>query len=275
MARMRSVKPEFWADEDLADLPRDARLLYIGLWNLADEHARLRGRPDYIKGQLFPYDDDLDAAAIDALLNLLTEAGKAIRYSVAGRSYIHLPNLGKHQRLEPDKVPSRLPEPSESSQPQPIEEPSEPDADESARDADESESDAKDHALSMWHVTGSMEHGAGGIEHGRARRKPRADPIRGDPADFDRFWKIYPRRVAKSDAERAWAKAITKADVETILVGAQRLRDQPGRDPAFTPYPATWLNGARWADEPPVRGSPNGHRPYQNPIDPGAYEGDL
>lgn len=166
MARMRTTKPEYWADEDLADLPRDARLLYMGLWNLSDEWSRLRGRADYIKGQLFPYDDDLPPGEIDHLLDLLAKAGKVVRYAVASRSYLFLPNLSKHQRLEPDKVPSRLPAPPDSSLLEPEPSPSEPRPDEAARDADVSKSDAKDHALK--HVAGSRGHVAA------AAREPRA-----------------------------------------------------------------------------------------------------
>jgi hypothetical protein len=113
MARQRTLKPEFWADDALAELTRDARLLYIGLWNLADEQGRARGDARYVKGQLFPYDDDLSAAAVDALLDDLAKAKKVQRYRSDGGSYLFLPNLGKHQRLEPDKTPSKLPAPPE------------------------------------------------------------------------------------------------------------------------------------------------------------------
>lgn len=113
MARQRTLKPEFWADDQLAELSRDARMLYMGLWNLSDEHGRARGDARYVKGQLFPYDDDLTAAAVDALLDDLEKARKVQRYRTDGGNYLFLPNLGKHQRLEPDKTPSKLPEPPE------------------------------------------------------------------------------------------------------------------------------------------------------------------
>lgn len=158
MARMRSVKPEYWADEDLAGaVSRDARLLYIGLWNLADEHGRLRGDPRYIKGQIMPYDDDLDANAVDVLLTELEGAGKVVRYREGAGAYMFLPNLAKHQRLEADKVPSRLPAPPCADESTPLR------ADESARDSDLSVPRAKDHALSMLHVAGGIEHVAGSI----------------------------------------------------------------------------------------------------------------
>lgn len=148
MARIRSVKPEFWTDEDLADLSRDARLLYIGLWNIADEHGRLRGDPRYVKGQLFPYDDDLSREAVDGLVDELAKVGKVVRYQAKGSSYLFLPTLHKHQRLDTAKVPSRLPPP-----------PSEKIPDESENFPDDSEPGADESAL--LYVAGSREQVAG------------------------------------------------------------------------------------------------------------------
>jgi hypothetical protein len=113
MARIRSVKPEFFQDQDLAvEVPnRDARLLYIGLWGLADEHGRLRGDAFGIKGQLFAYDPDLTPDVIDKLIDMLVDTGRAVRYTVRSSVYLFLPKLAGNQRLEPAKVPSRLPPP--------------------------------------------------------------------------------------------------------------------------------------------------------------------
>lgn len=76
--------------------------------------------------------------------------------------------------------------------------------------------------------------------------------------NFDRFWAIYPRHTAKRAAELSFARAVKRAPVDRILDGAIRLRDEPGRDPRYTPHPSTWLNQDRWDDEPtspPVRES--------------------
>lgn len=249
MARMRSVKPEFWSDQDLAHLSRDTRLLYIGLWNLADEHSRLRGDPRYVKGQLFPYDDDLTPDDIDKMLCRLADDGKAVRYTISGAAYLFLPNLARHQRLETDKVPSRLPGPPDADEPEPV---SPSRANLSAPDADE---------LSLKHVAGSREHVAGSREHVGLRGRVRADPTRAD-ADFDRFWQTYPRREAKAAARKAWDKAIGSVDPDRVLAGAERYRDDPNRDPKFTKHAATWLNAACWDDDPlPTRSraSPNGY----------------
>lgn len=112
MARIRSLKPEFWLDRKLARrLSRDERMLYIGLWNQADEHARALGDPNVVKGQVFPYDADLTVDVIDRMLDRLDAAGVVQRYEVDEDPFLYLPKLGDHQRLEPAKSRSRLPEP--------------------------------------------------------------------------------------------------------------------------------------------------------------------
>ena len=69
-------------------------------------------------------------------------------------------------------------------------------------------------------------------------------------SDFDNFWKLYPRKTAKGAAKSAYLKALTKAEAETIYLGAERFANDPNRDPAFTPHASTWLNQERWLDEP-------------------------
>lgn len=101
MARIRSLKPDFFKDEDLACLPFEARLLFQGLWCLADREGRLEDRPRYIKAEIFPY----DKVDIEKLLNHLSSPmiphrpNKVFlrRYSVGDRQYIEIVEFLKHQ----------------------------------------------------------------------------------------------------------------------------------------------------------------------------------
>ena len=67
---------------------------------------------------------------------------------------------------------------------------------------------------------------------------------------FEEFWKIYPRKVAKAEAQKAWAKAVKKTPAEVILLGAKRYADDPYRQLVYTAHPATWINQERWGDDP-------------------------
>ena len=81
--------------------------------------------------------------------------------------------------------------------------------------------------------------------------------------DFDAFWTVYPRKVGKGAARKAWAKATLPAlDVVLNAVEAQADSEQWRREGGqFVPLPATWLNQTRWEDEPgPVRTVPERER---------------
>ncbi|MCC6650652.1 MAG: hypothetical protein IT348_05845 [Candidatus Eisenbacteria bacterium] len=76
-------------------------------------------------------------------------------------------------------------------------------------------------------------------------------------ATFEQFWRAYPRKVAKSDARKAWEKAARiEPDLLALCLAAlawQTRCEQWTRDSGqFIPYPATWLRGERWTDENPV-----------------------
>lgn len=73
------------------------------------------------------------------------------------------------------------------------------------------------------------------------------------PAQFEEFWKAYPKRKSKGDAEKAFAKAcriIGDDALAVILAGVERALPGWG-DPQFIPYPASWLNDRGWEDEAP------------------------
>lgn len=90
-----------------------------------------------------------------------------------------------------------------------------------------------------------------------AKKTPAARPVvKSELGDsFERFWAIYPRRVAKEAARKAWAKATERGvDPETLVMAARRYAgERAGQDPRYTKHPATWLNGGCWEDEPPPR----------------------
>ncbi|MFC7759710.1 hypothetical protein ACFQY4_18095 [Catellatospora bangladeshensis] len=77
-------------------------------------------------------------------------------------------------------------------------------------------------------------------------------------AAFNRFWAAYPKRVAKQDARNAWNKIAKdfRADLDTIVIGAERYRDDSARRRAgdrYTAHPGTWLRAGRWLDELPTQ----------------------
>lgn len=105
MARIRTVKPELFLHEGLAELPVYARLLFIGLFTQADRRGRLEDRPRRIKAQIFPY-DDVDT---DELLDRLYAGGFLTRYEVNGQRLIQIDTFEVHQRCNLREPESSLP----------------------------------------------------------------------------------------------------------------------------------------------------------------------
>lgn len=110
MARARNIKPGFFANDELAECSPMARLLFIGLWTLADREGRLEDRPKRIKGLIFPFDD----CAIVDLLDELAAAGFIVRYEHSGRNYLCIPTFGKHQRPHANEQASTIPPPDKA-----------------------------------------------------------------------------------------------------------------------------------------------------------------
>ena len=93
MARARNIKPSFFINEDLVELPFETRLLFIGLWTLADREGYLEDKPKKIKMALLPADD----VDVDWMLNSLQTEGFLVRYVANNRKCIYLPKFKKHQ----------------------------------------------------------------------------------------------------------------------------------------------------------------------------------
>lgn len=100
MPRIRTIKPQFWLDEDLGSICRDARLLYIGLWNLADDTGVFEYRPARIKVQLFPYDNDVDVAKIKEWLQVLESVGNIGTFNINGKVFGYIYKFSKHQDIK-------------------------------------------------------------------------------------------------------------------------------------------------------------------------------
>ena len=112
MARIRTVKPEFFQHEELGELPFAARLLAIGLLQLADGHGRLRWVPKQIEAHCFPWDE----VDVESLATGLESAGMFIRYQVGPRRFGCFPNFRKHQRITGKEaaLDSKYPHPDEA-----------------------------------------------------------------------------------------------------------------------------------------------------------------
>ena len=237
MARIRTIKPDFWTDGNMVKLSPFARLLYIGMWNFTlCDHGHVADDAMKLKLQILP----MDPVDIDALLAEIMAQGRVIRVADEdGRTYLLVKRFEDHQKIDP-RWKTRCPACAHQDSLAPIETPvsfTEPQRD-------------------------SPELPLGRDGKGWEGKKTSSSPAP-PPKEFDAFWASYPRKIGKEAARKAFVKAITKTTAGKIMDGVEQLRiEVAGKDQQFTPHAATWLNAGRWDDEiasPSVASVPNGY----------------
>jgi hypothetical protein len=247
MARSRNIKPGFFKNETLAECSPLARLLFAGLWCLADRAGRLEDRPKRIRAEVLPYDD----GSVDDMLDELNRAGFILRYRVDGKRFILVRNFARHQNPHCREPESTIPSPGEHST-------------STVPELDEHRTGPAD---SLLLIPDSLN---------PQPEQPPCSPSASESVDdgFADFWQQYPKKVAKPQALKAWRKLKpTGPLLADLMAGLQRMKvsaDSLKSGYQFIPHPATWLNGRRWEDEQPPA-------PNQASADSGAsiFEGAL
>ncbi|MDR0431180.1 MAG: conserved phage C-terminal domain-containing protein [Tannerellaceae bacterium] len=100
MARIRTIKPEFWEDEKIASLPMSCRLFYIGTWNLADDNGVIRANPVILKSKIFPYDENLRVGEVSKWIDSLVKARMLVPISYENESYYVIRTFRSHQKFD-------------------------------------------------------------------------------------------------------------------------------------------------------------------------------
>jgi hypothetical protein len=223
MARIRTIKPDFWTDEKLTECSLSARLLFIGTWNFADDNGNLDRSAKQIKARVFP----LDNIDCEPLLQELISQGLLTEYSVNEKIYFHIQGFAKHQLINRPSKPVC------------------PEFDESLK--------IDNHSVSAH--TSLITEGKG--REGKVKEvKPlmsiSTKPTYDDYPEFLEFWSAYPRKDDKKKSFESWIKA--KPNIDNVLkaLSWQIKSEQWTKDGGqFIPLGETYINGARWEAEPP------------------------
>ena len=106
MARIRTIKPEFWRDEDLSALPAETALLAIGLLNHADDEGYFNAHPKLIESDIFPLRELYGSVTV--MLSELAGIGYIRLFEGAdSKRYGLIVNFAKHQVIN-KKIPSKI-----------------------------------------------------------------------------------------------------------------------------------------------------------------------
>ena len=240
----RILKESITTSENIDKLTAFQETVFYRLIVTCDDFGRADARPKLLASKLFPL-KDIRPAQIEDALRGLTSAELVITYTVGGKPFLQMKTWDRHQQVR-NKV-SKYPSPEDADnckqliandincnqlqsnvpviQSNPIQ----------SESLSESESNARGGAMAS-----------------------------SDAEAFNRFWSVYPKKVGKKDAWRAFLKAMNEkgggqgsarptADAMIEAVERQKRSEQWTKEGGrYIPHPATWLNQGRWEDELPA-----------------------
>jgi hypothetical protein len=212
MARIRSIKPEFWTSEQVMECSPNARLMFIGMWNFADDCGRLPCSPKSIKAQIFP-SDDISLDTIRGMINELSSNGLLSIYSVEDKDYLQITGWS-HQRIDKPQ-PAKYPAPN------------------------------GDHSATVPRTLPPDR--IGEDKKGKEKITRAASPSN---EDFENFKRDYPKRAGQygwKAAERKYLALVkTGVNPKMITLALSRFADEMRKlkriGTEFIPMPASWLN---------------------------------
>jgi hypothetical protein len=238
MGRIRSIKPEFPQSETIGRVSRDARLLFVQLWTIADDAGRMRGASRMLAGLLFPYDDDAPAL-IDGWLAELEGIGAIRRYSCDGSSYLDIPKWSKHQKID---------RPSESRLPAFVAAPRK-----EGQRVEDNSTKPREASRGREEHSRSVDADLGPRTWDQEDSSLRSQSAREIEILADEFYGAYAKKVDPANATNAFRKAVKRGvDPHRIIAAAKRWAEAwrlAGTDKQYIPAPAVWLNRGGYDSE--------------------------
>lgn len=244
MARIRTIKPEFWRSPDIMQLDHFQRLLYIGLWNLADDEGRGEYNAAAIAADLFLSEYSLNPhgvlTQVETAFTEYSNSGMVRLYRVKNRQYFEIVNWLDHQRIN---RPSASKFPAYDQREQEIHAPL-------------TEDSLNVHGV----LTVGKEQGTGNREQGvkdlsdsdESNDTPKPKRIQYTP-EFEDWWRRFPKRTgSKKNAFTQFKSALNRIPLEELNAATDRLAAfvRAGhKEVQFVKDGERWLKEDRWEEE--------------------------
>ena len=266
-ARQRFIWPTLWDDPDFGKLDERGRLLFIAIFSMADDDGRIQAHPANLRGIAFKY-DDLTLREIRDIRDRVLEVMRSVQlYVVDGEEYIQLHKWTTYQHPKYPK-PSLLPPPPGYVPPPRSDEDSStgpamfdedgnafPQSSPNLPPIDHQTTNETDAPSSVgWVGMGRDGSGRDGID---TPPTPPAGGERDDDQEFAAFWLVYPRRIDKGAARKAWRARRKEGCSAEEMIGAATTyaQSKAGEELRFVKHPATFLGPSKpfreWAQGPP------------------------
>lgn len=223
--RIRTIKPEFFSDEILDELPADVRIAFAGLWCYCDDFGRGLDDRWLIKAAIAPRRDKDTPNVVEGWLEKLADAGRLLRYEIDGRRYLQIINW-HHQKIN-RPTPSRYPPPSLT------------------------EDSLRTHEQITEGSSRAREEVEVGSGKGTGNREETCDLPPAAQDGFDSFWLQYPERngkkLDKGKTLAAWQR-LGQTQRTSALRGVAHYRTDCDEGLTIAKDPLRWLQGKCWVD---------------------------
>ncbi len=233
--------------------------MFIGMWNFADDHGRMEDKPKQIKMRIFPA-DDMSMDTIEHMLEELRKNRLIIRYVVGGKRLIQIKGWD-HQTIN-RRGESRFPPPELTEDAVRVH---------GGHTADTLLEKEKEKEKEYIYCPSGLGH-VPNPDMSKPRKPQKQARQKDTPDGFDDWWELYPRKVRRLRAEKAYAAARKRASEQELASGLKNSLSRwksEKTETEFIPHPATWLNGGGWMDQtsppPPTKRQTAGYG-YVPPI---------
>ena len=223
----RILKESICTSDNIDELTTFQENVFYRLLVCCDDFGRMDARPKILASKLYPLKTIRADQMADAL-RALSSAELVTLYEVDGKPFLQMKTWERHQQIRAKR--SKYPEPENSNM--------------ISSDIICNQMISDDCICPRNPIQSEYEN-----PNLNPNENPNTNSSSAKVA-FEAFWEAYPRKVGKSDAQKAFAKV--KVPVLTLIeaINKQKNSEQWNRDGGkFIPYPATWLNGGRWQDE--------------------------
>ena len=224
MARIRTIKPEFWDSPGTARASLRARLFFIAMWNWADDYGVGTANPKQLVGFAFPNDDDVTVADFPRLRTEVSECYDVVWYEVDSRPYYCIPSWDDHQKNE-RRAKGKYPTPDQGIR-----------------------------TVTETHGSSAPKNGRSGTGTGEQgnRGTGNTSPVVTE-LDFNEAWQFWPKKVERKKSFEQFKRVAKVRGPAAVMADIERFgRAYEATTPKqFVPALNVWLGHERWTDELP------------------------
>ena len=241
MPRKRMIKPEFWTDEKIIELPIPGRLLFIGLLNFADDEGIFRNSPKSIKCEVFPADSEPTANDVKDYMELMLNLKLIVKgEDLEGNELLKIKNWHDHQKINHPTPSKYIFKPllgGDSVSPKV----------ELSEDSVSPNGELSEDSLTISIDSISSLNSINSINKSANKNLEKQN----EDFSFAHIWKSYPKKKNKEQSEKAFKK-LSKKEFDIFNAGLSRHLEYwsvNDVDVQFIPLLSTFINKKRYNDE--------------------------